>query len=129
MDYTAMMVDGFLAHHGVKGMKWGHRKRRDSSGRRRSRHENPRNMTDEEIQSKIRRYKLEQDYYTARKNSRNPSAREATETAKDTAKLAVRRAVEASAAITAASVTAFLLKKKGLPVKGFGGNSKQDQNG
>ena len=53
------MYNQYLAHHGILGMRWGHRKSgasvtRSSSGSRK--------MSDEELQTSVKRMNLEKQY-------------------------------------------------------------------
>lgn len=61
-------VDAVLAHHGIKGMKWGFRRRTSSklsaSSQKASGQwtKSSKRLTNEELQSRIRRLELEQRY-------------------------------------------------------------------
>lgn len=64
-----------LYHHGTKGMKWGVRRYQNKDGsltpagkKRYSSQDNPRNMSDQELRSKINRMNLEKRYVNLSKN-------------------------------------------------------------
>lgn len=70
---TTMTADDFLAHHGVKGMKWGKRKGAGSSSETRTtskdhdqvtklRSKRPSEMSNEELRILTNRINLEQNY-------------------------------------------------------------------
>lgn len=58
----------FLEHHGVKGMQWGKRKRRNEGdraktfGNKGAKKLKPKNLSDEEINKAIKRMELEKKY-------------------------------------------------------------------
>lgn len=58
-----MIIDEFLEHHGVKGMRWGVRRRRDSSGRV-SGPSNPqaKDLSDEDLKKAVSRMQMERQY-------------------------------------------------------------------
>lgn len=64
------LVEEFLSHHGVKGMKWGIRKDRRSGNAKgsTSSHKPAHELSDEELKRAIERMNLEQQY----KNLLNP---------------------------------------------------------
>jgi len=55
------MVDNFLEHHGIKGMKWGVRRENPSGGSKRS---TPKasTLSDNELQARVKRLNLEKQY-------------------------------------------------------------------
>jgi hypothetical protein len=61
-------VEEFLEHYGVKGMKWGVRRRRPSGSsttaapRRTVYTKNPKKLSDEELQRRIKRLEMEKKY-------------------------------------------------------------------
>lgn len=66
----------YLEHHGVKGMRWGHRRFRpqvktDSLGRTRglSKTKKATEMSDDELRERINRMRLERDYNSLKKES------------------------------------------------------------
>lgn len=69
-------VDEFLEHHGVKGMKWGQRKRRNESarakkfggGKTRYKDVKAKHLSEEEINKRIKRLELERKYETLNKS-------------------------------------------------------------
>lgn len=62
-------MDNNLQHHGVKGMRWGHRKSKPSSEDYVSAHskKKAREMSDKELRSRISRLQMEQQYKTLSK--------------------------------------------------------------
>lgn len=64
---TTAVLDNILEHRGVKGMKWGVRKKRDSKKeskrlKKAAKNHNPKDFTNEELKHIIDRMKLEQEY-------------------------------------------------------------------
>lgn len=57
-------VDEFLEHHGIKGMKWGVRRRRGSDGRVKGSATKPKahELDDATLRSAINRMKMEREY-------------------------------------------------------------------
>lgn len=55
-------VEEFLAHFGVKGMKWGQRKARRGSSDRTSFSKSPNRLSDSELKSRIQRMEAERKY-------------------------------------------------------------------
>ena len=65
-----MLVDEVLAHYGVKGMKWGVRKRRaiaKTHAHQGKKNKSPSHFSDEELKLLVARMKLEQDYHNLTK--------------------------------------------------------------
>lgn len=70
-------LDAILEHYGVKGMKWGVRKRRSEgdraktfgSGRTRFKDKKVKDLDDEEINRRIKRMELEQRYDNLNKST------------------------------------------------------------
>lgn len=73
MDY-----EDYLCHHGVKGMKWGRRKsrpkssatsfRRSKAKKRQTKRVSIKNLSDSELQNKVRRLQLEKQYRDLKKD-------------------------------------------------------------
>ena len=55
-------IEAFVEHHGVKGMKWGVRKKRSSSTTRTKFTKPPRKLSDEQLQKRIKRMETEKKY-------------------------------------------------------------------
>lgn len=65
-----VLVDTVLEHHGVKGMKWGVRKRRamaKTHAQQGKKNKHPSHFSDEELKALVARMKLEQDYHNLTK--------------------------------------------------------------
>ena len=66
-----------LEHHGVKGMRWGHRKRDVSSGKNRKTTKKTKTqikrMSDSEVQSRIKRLESEKKLSKLSKEDSNPT--------------------------------------------------------
>lgn len=78
MDTTDILehsdtIESFLAHYGVKGMKWGVR-RYNSGGRRQPLKTKARNMNDEELKKAVERLRLEKEYIQITKQVEKSSA-------------------------------------------------------
>lgn len=67
------VVESFLAHYGVKGMKWGVR-RYTSGGRRPPLKTQARNMNDEELKKAVERLRLEKEYIQINKQVEKSTA-------------------------------------------------------
>lgn len=82
-----MKAETYLMHHGIKGMKWGVRRERDSSGggrrsssrqektgkieakpKKQSRRQKMKAMSDDELRAAIKRLELEKQYEMLAKN-------------------------------------------------------------
>lgn len=76
-------AENFLAHHGVKGMKWGVRRKAPASGdaqksldvRTKSKGGNIKSLTNAELQLAINRMNLEQNFKRLAVNERPPVQR------------------------------------------------------
>lgn len=55
-------MSDYLAHYGVKGMKWGVRKNRVRSAKAKARRTSPKNLSDKELQDRILRMQREDQY-------------------------------------------------------------------
>ena len=67
IKHSAEDDDDELMHHGVKGMKWGRRKSKQTSGskKKKSSKKNPRRMSNKELAARIKRLDLEKRYMDA----------------------------------------------------------------
>lgn len=54
-----------LMHHGVKGMKWGRRKSKQTTGSKKSSKNDVRRMSNKELNARIKRLELEKRYADA----------------------------------------------------------------
>lgn len=68
MDQQNKKVDEFLMHYGVLGMRWGKRK-----GRTQNTSTAPRRMSNKELQARVKRLKLEQEYAKLSTRPETPS--------------------------------------------------------
>lgn len=71
-QYLIHYDDGYLAHYGVLGMKWGHRKSRTSKK------DAVKSMTTKDLERKVHRTKLENEY-RYQNRSKKDKAKETTQ--------------------------------------------------
>jgi hypothetical protein len=109
-------AEDFLAHHGVKGMKWGVRKRprppassdaqKSLDVRKKAKTGKVRSLTNEELQLAINRMNLEQQFKRLAVNERPPIQRWITSTLLEIGKREVQTAVAKKVATTIAKKAA-----------------------
>ena len=68
------ITEDFIAHFGVRGMKWGIRKKSSSKGKStKGKSKKVSDMSDEELRKKVGRLSMEKQYKTLKKNKRDQS--------------------------------------------------------
>ena len=108
-------MDNQLTHYGVLGMKWGVRKARGSSSvstRRKSKGEELKNISDDELRKKINRMQMEKQYKQLTSKESNAGAKIAKDILLNASKVAVTTYITKYLSDSIASTLDPVLRKK-----------------
>jgi hypothetical protein len=117
-------TEDFLAHYGVKGMKWGRRKSKSTVRGRRpgTRKYDPKKLSNSDLKKITARMKLEQDYAKLNTKTKKKGENVVQKTMKTLGSIKKNEAMLMSAFAAGSAAVGFLLSKK---VPGAGARGAQ----
>lgn len=100
MNFSEIGED-FLAHYGVKGMKWGVRRGKSNGGRRKGEKVNPKALSDAELKQRVDRLRLEDQFLNLQKSTSTTEGKKfADELLKQSGKIATSAVIGGVASFT-----------------------------